>query len=60
MTTEKIVAVRFFCTNCGKEIWRGLAQDTKKTLTVAEAERTAICWDCLNKEEGFTQEEGVK
>jgi len=60
MAAEKIVTVRFFCAKCGKEIWKGMAKDMKETTTIAEAERTAICWDCLNKEEGFVPDAEVK
>ena len=38
--------VRFFC-DCGKEIWDELPEYQKSTLTIAEAEASCICSDCI-------------
>ncbi len=38
--------VRFFCA-CGREMWTGLTRTQKETMTIAEAEGTLVCSDCL-------------
>ena len=43
-----IKTVRFFCRECGIEIWDRMAN--KDTTTIKEAEDTAICTDCMLKE----------
>lgn len=40
---------RWFCNDCGEEIWQGLNQNKKETETVAEMERTCVCSDCILK-----------
>lgn len=45
---KPIKTVRFFCRECGKEIWE--CMQNKDTTTVKEAEDTAICSDCTLKE----------
>ena len=37
---------KWFCNDCGKEIWQGLDQNQKETETVAEMERVCMCTDC--------------
>ena len=53
MLGKKIVAVRFFCTVCGGEIWEMMPEDMKATLTIKEAEETAVCWDCATNRDNF-------
>jgi len=40
-------SVRFFCVKCGKEIWTKMPENVKKTISIKEAEETAICSDCF-------------
>lgn len=50
--------VRFFCIKCGKELWKEMSEEMKKTTTIKEAEETAVCSDCfmgLFKEKKNTQ-----
>ena len=54
--SDKTIPIKFFCKECSKEIWTNLDKDIKETLTIKEAERTVICWDCLNEKEGFVPE----
>ena|SRR3972149_3035849 len=52
--------VKFFCNDCGKEIWSEMTQDDKNSTTISEAERTCFCSDCLlkkYKESKMTQDE---
>ena len=44
---------KWFCNDCGAEIWQGLSQNQKDTETVAEMERTCMCTDCIIKNGGF-------
>lgn len=41
--------VKFFCDNCGKEIFQGMDQNTKETTTIAEIEQECLCSDCEHK-----------
>ena len=43
----KTKPVQFFCIKCGREIWEKMPERVKKTLTIAEAEKTAVCSDCF-------------
>lgn len=47
---KTIPPVRFACVKCGKEIWQKMPEEIKANLTIAEAEATAVCWDCSHKE----------
>lgn len=42
--------VKFYCNNCGKEIWQSMADYIKKSETVYHAEKRCLCSDCLLKE----------
>jgi len=44
---EEQMGVKFYCKVCKKEIWKGMDEETKETLTVAEAEELAICSECI-------------
>lgn len=52
-TKNQIAPVRFFCKSCGKELWTGMLEDKKQYLTIAEAEATCICSDCILAEHRF-------
>jgi len=41
--------VKFFCKGCGREIWGMLEKYKKETLTIADAEATCFCSDCIIK-----------
>jgi len=43
------VPIKFFCDDCGKEIFQELDKDKKEMTTIAEIERTCLCSDCLLK-----------
>ena len=38
---------KWFCNDCGKEIWKSLNKPDKETETVAEMERVCRCSDCM-------------
>ena len=40
------MGAKWFCNKCGKEIWKGLSNDIKKTTTVYEMELSCVCTDC--------------
>ena len=44
---------RWFCNDCGMEIWQGLSENQKKTETVYEMERLCLCSDCIIKNSGY-------
>jgi len=39
--------IKFYCKICSKEMWQGMTKEMKETTTIAEAEDTAICSDCM-------------
>jgi hypothetical protein len=43
------MGIKFFCNDCGKEIWTGMRQSDKECTTISEAERTCRCSDCVLK-----------
>ena len=43
--------VKFFCDKCDKEIWMGMKPDVKEGLTIAGAEKSCLCADCVLKDE---------
>ena len=47
------MGARWFCNDCGREIWQGLSQEQKETETVAEMEEVCMCTDCILKNGGF-------
>lgn len=45
MKTER--PIRFFCTECGKEMWEHLDYEEKKDETIEELLYMLICSDCM-------------
>lgn len=45
--TSDIRPVRFFCSKCGKELWKDISIIGKQSMSITEAERRCICSDCL-------------
>lgn len=43
------MASKWFCNECGVEIWEMLDEYIKNSETIAEAEKRCICSDCLLK-----------
>ena len=41
---EEMMAIKFFCDRCGKEIWQGL---TTERRIAALSERECVCSDCM-------------
>jgi len=42
--------VKFFCNQCGKEIFKQLKKGEKLDTTIAEMEEKCVCSDCILKE----------
>lgn len=47
--------VRFYCKECGQEIFQGMGEAQKVVTTIAEVEKTCVCSECILKE--FKKEE---
>lgn len=53
VSKKEIVPVEFFCVKCGKKLWEKMPKEVKETLTIKEAEETAVCWDCSHNSKGI-------
>ena len=52
---EGMMAIKFFCDRCGKEIWQGL---TTERRIAALSERECVCSDCMLDEAKRGRESG--
>ena len=43
------MGVKFFCNECGKEIFKEMEDETKETTTIAEIEEQCLCGNCIVK-----------
>jgi hypothetical protein len=39
--------IKYFCDECGKEIFKGMTKSMKETTYIAEAEGDCLCSDCM-------------
>ena len=44
--------IKFYCKECGEEMWQGVDWDSIKGLTIEEVKRSLICSDCVAKRMG--------
>ena len=42
--------IKFYCKECGKEIWEDLNEVDKNIYTIKEMEKRCICSDCILKD----------
>jgi len=42
--------IRFFCTECGKELWTGMDYEMHEQETLGEILRSLKCSDCILKD----------
>jgi len=42
--------IKFYCRECGKEMWQDVNWDDVRHLTLEQIEHVLICSDCLLKE----------
>ena len=44
----KEVPIKFFCLQCGKEMWQGITEGAKQEdTTISKLEEQCICSDCI-------------
>lgn len=44
--------IKFYCRECGKEMWQLINFASIKHLTIGEVKRRLICSDCIEKRMG--------
>jgi len=41
--------IKFYCKECGKEMWQGVKWEAIKNLTLEKVENSLICSNCVAK-----------
>jgi len=50
--------IKFYCKECGKEMWQSANREGIKCLTIEQIEHILICSDCINKEIEMINQKG--